>query len=148
MATQGKAYCSMEAKVEDREFEKVGPDGNGWVLLNGAAEVKAFCDVNMKLFHQRLAVHHGKHVCAYFGGWGFTADGVTTSVVFLRYEFKGKLSSAAPTEAFKADIMDTTVGIFGHDLYKYYKKALNKQPPPHVWKRDAHGEIAINFCVG
>lgn len=146
MATEGTAYCSIEGNEETKQFTKVGPDGNGWVLLDGEAGVKKFCDDNPKLYHQRLAEHSKKHVCAFFGGWGFSADGSTTSVVFLRYEFKGGLKSEKPKDVIQDPT--TMVGIAGHELYKDYKKVRAKRGSVCVWQRDQAGEIAINFCVG
>ena len=144
MAVKGTARCTMKGTEEMREFEKVGPDGNKWELLGDFA-VKEFCEEHKKLYHQRLAEHSGKHVCALFGTWGFKEEDKTTSVVFLRYEFRGSLSRMQPKEVFDPT---TTVGIFGHELYKEYKKISKKTGQAHMWKRDEHGEIAVDFCVG
>lgn len=145
MATRGRASCSIKDEGEDRDFVKTGPDGAAWALLGDADGVKQFCAQHPKLYHQRLAEHSAKHVCALHGTWGFTADGRTSSVVFLRYEFKGKLAEQAPDEVFDPA---TTVGIFGHDLYKEYLKVLRRRGYANVWQRDAHGEIALDFCIG
>ena len=144
MATAGTVSCTMKGISEAYEFTKTGPDGVGWVELDAAA-LKAFCaGAGQKLYHQRLAEHAAKHVCALFGTWGFTAGDTTRSVVFLRYEFKGGLAAAAPGDVFDPTTM---VGVFGHDLYKDYVK-VGKTRAAHVWQRAAHGEIAVDFCVG
>jgi len=140
----GTSRCSMEDKEKATDFTKTGPDGEGWVLLANATEVQAFCKDHPKLYHQRLAEHSAKHVCAYFGTWGFAEGGQTNGVVFLRYEFRGGLRAAKPGEVFDPTGM---VGIFGHDLYKEYNK-ISKKRPCHVWQRAQHGEIALDFCVG
>jgi hypothetical protein len=144
MPIQGTAHCSMTNTAEQRTFTKEGPDGPLWVLMSDA-EVKAFCDgPGIKLYHNRLAEHSTKHLCAFHGTWGFKFDDQAHSVSFLRYEYKGKLAAQRPEEVFDPA---TTLGVFGPDLYKEYKK-IGAKRAVHVWQREKHGEIAIDFCVG
>lgn len=143
MPIEGRTHCTMEGREETKNFMHQGPDGNGWVALDQNT-IKTFCENHQKLYHQRLAEHSTKHVCAFYGNWGFTADGETRGVIFLRYEFRGILRQQRPEEVFDPT---HTVGVFGHDLYKEYKK-VSRQRPVHVWQRDGHGEIALDFCVG
>jgi hypothetical protein len=142
--------CTMDGSSIDSKTQKNvrgGPDGNGWLLLSNE-EVEAFCGLYSKLYHNRLPVHNGKHLCCKFGTWAFQSPDPSEghcAVQFLRYNYAGGLAMQQPGQVFGEDVL----GIVSNDLLKTFKKNQKMgQYTPHVWQRIQAGEIAVDFCVG
>lgn len=118
---QAKVRCTY--KDTETTEERRGID-NGWTLLSTTEQ-------NLRNF-------------LYGDGTG------PHTVVFLRYEFKGGLRRVMGARPGVDKIRDdpTLYTVLGHDVFKTYRKLQNlKGKDVHVWQRDEHGEIAVDFCV-
>lgn len=146
MRIQGLSRCTMynpplEKLLSNKEL---GPD-NGWKLLSDD-EVTEFCGNAGKRLEHRGKSNY-EHVCAAYSQWAFDAQDASyiRCVAFLHYTVPKKLKKLMGEVD---DTAGTKLFVFkGSDLLSTYKRVKRDEGEAHVWKREAHGEIAIDFCM-
>ncbi|MEM9458844.1 MAG: DUF4157 domain-containing protein [Myxococcota bacterium] len=112
------------------------PMDNGWEQLS-ATQIETFCDEDTDYPLWHVGATTIDHPCAYHGTWAFGGR----TVVFFRY---------SPTKQDRKN--ESWVGPNAHkaprsQLLIKYQRLTQQQLTPTVWRRSAHNEIAIDFCL-
>jgi hypothetical protein len=139
----GVSCCTLTGGTRHVKDMKLGPDGNGWVLLS-ADEVADLCNTP-RLTLRHVAKTTITHLCAAYGTWAlevFTSS-LPRGVVFLHIKSPSKLDKV---------MGEQEKGVYkftGQQLLDSYKHADYGVRAPRVWRRttDTWDELAINFCL-
>ena len=139
----GATCCTLTGGSRHLKGMKLGPDGDGWVLLS-AEEVPELCGTpRLKLRH--VAKSSITHLCTGYGTWAFTVfrSSLPQGVVFLHIKPPAKL------DQMMGEQKDGVYSYTGQQLLDSYQHADKTYRNPRVWRRttDTWDELAINFCV-